>query len=93
MVAVQTALALTLLCAGALFGRTVQRLATVDPGYQTAGVLMGRIEPVAAGYDRDKRHLSDSHRCARPSAQAAMWADRPADSSRFDKPGLSAGRP
>ena len=54
LVVVQTALAVTLLCAAALFARTVQRLATVDVGYETSGVVLARLEPVTAGYDRER---------------------------------------
>ena len=52
LVVAQTALALTLLCAAALFGRTLQRLAAIDPGYESDGVLLARIE--ATGYEADR---------------------------------------
>lgn len=52
LVVMQTALALTLLCAAALFGRTLQRLAAIEPGYESGGVLLARIE--ATGYEADR---------------------------------------
>lgn len=46
----QVALALLMLLAVGLLGRTVQRLWSFNPGYRTRAVLGARIEPTVAGF-------------------------------------------
>ena len=53
----QVALAVLLLAGAALFARSLQQLASVDPGFEPRGLLLIHIDPVAAGY-RDARLMA-----------------------------------
>ena len=54
LVAGQIAVTVLLLSAAALFGRTLMAVAGVDLGFTRDGVLLLRIDPVAAGYSTER---------------------------------------
>jgi predicted permease len=54
LVAAQLALSLVLVTASGLFGRTVYNLRHTDTGFQTDRLVQFRLNPGAAGYDRQR---------------------------------------
>jgi predicted permease len=54
LVAAQLALSLVLVTASGLFGRTVYNLRHTDTGFQTDRLVQFRVNPGAAGYDRQR---------------------------------------
>jgi predicted permease len=50
LVAGQIAITVLLLTMAALFGRTLQQVARIDVGFTRGSVLLGRLDPIAAGY-------------------------------------------
>ena len=54
LLAVQVALSLVLLVSAGLFGRTLQRLDTVDAGFDANGLLLFRVDAGSAGYATER---------------------------------------
>ena len=54
LVAVQIALAVTVVGAAVLLGRTLENFARMDPGYATSQIVSASFDPDASGYTSDE---------------------------------------
>src|SRR5262249_34345373 len=72
LIAGQVALSLLVLFAAGLLVRSLQKLMTQDFGYNRSKLVIARLDPVAAGYAKDKMKLLAEQLTARLAATAGV---------------------
>jgi MacB-like periplasmic core domain len=80
LVVVQISLCTVLLCMTGLFLRSLDKSASVDPGFRTSGALMMSIDPVHNGYTAEQTSLLLKRLRTRadelPGVRSVAWTDK-----------------
>ncbi len=80
LVVVQISLCTVLLCMTGLFLRSLDKSASVDPGFRTSGTLMMSIDPVHNGYTAEQTALLLKRLRTRadqlPGVKSVAWTDK-----------------